>query len=122
MTILAKVNGKDPGRDRLLAEAAGRRFPAPVSLTNTSSAPVKVELRIRPGSGARVTIQQDRWTIDPGATVETTLQAQTPSLAGDDTVLEVVVEGVVESEFRFTAVSLLRESVFHNLVPKPPDS
>ena len=118
MAILLKVNGNDSGRDRLFASVAGRRFPAPVSVTNTGDAPVRAELRIAPGSGARVTIADPILEIGPGATAETTIQAETPSTATADTVLQVLVDGAVQAEFRLTAVSLARESVFHNLVPQ----
>ena len=109
MAILVKVSGKDPGSDRLLACVAGRRFPAPVTIANTGRHPVQIELRIRPGSGARVSIADPRLPIDPGQTAHTTLQAETPSLAADDTVLEVLVDGSLHAEFRFTIVSLARE-------------
>ena len=120
MAILLKVNGNDSGRDVLYASVAGRRFPARVSLTNTGDAPIEAELRMRADSGARVGIADPRLTIPAGADAETTLQAETPSPAPEDTVLELLVGGSVQAEFRFTVVSLLRESVFHNLAPKPP--
>ncbi len=118
MTILLKVNGNDSGVDRLFVSVAGRRFPAPVSVTNAGSAAIVVELRIRAGSGARVGIADPRFEIPPGQTAETTLQAETPSQLAGDTVLEALVDGAVAAEFRLTAVSLARESVFPNLVPR----
>ena len=117
MAILLKVNGNDSGVDRLLVSVAGRRFPAPVSVTNTGPGAIVVELRIRAGSGARVSIADPQLEIPPGQTAETTLQAETPSQLAGDTVLEALVDGAVVAEFRLTAVSLARESVFHNLVP-----
>ena len=121
MAILLKVNGNDSGRDRLFASVAGRRFPARVSIANTGPAEAEVELQMQPGSGARVVIADPRLKIGPGETAETMIQAETPSLAEDDTVLQVLVAGVVEAEFRFTAVSLARESIFHGLVPRRPE-
>lgn len=115
--IRLKVSGNDSGTDRLFASVAGRRFPAPVSVTNTGSTPVQVELQIREGSGAKVRIANPRLKIGPGATADTTLEADTPSLASGDTTLEALVDGMVQAEFRLTVVSLARESVFHNLVP-----
>src|SRR5262249_31752411 len=103
---------------RLFVSVAGRRFPAPVSVTNTGSALIVVELRMRAGSGAKGSIAEPRLEIPPGATAETTLPAETPSQLPGDTVLEGLVDGAVVAEFRLTAVSLARESVFPNLVPK----
>ncbi len=118
MAILLKVNGNDSGVDRLFVSVAGRRFPAPVSITNLGSSAATVDLRIRAGSGANITIADPRIEIPPSQTAQTTLQAETPSRLAGDTVLEALVDGVVQAEFRLTAVSLARESVFHNLVPK----
>ena len=120
MAILLKFHGNDSGHDKLFASVAGRRFPAPVSLTNTSSAPIEVELRIRPGSGARVVMADTKLHIAPGETAETTIQAETPSLAEDDTVLEALVDGAVVAEFYFTVVSLAREIPFRAFVPQMP--
>ena len=120
VAILLKVNGNDSGSDRLFAAVAGRRFPARVTITNTGSAPMEAELQMRPGSRAQVDIADPHLKIEPGCTAETTLPAQTPSLADEDTMLQVLVDGVVAAEFRFTVVSLARESVFHNLVPRRP--
>jgi hypothetical protein len=116
--ILLKVNGSDSGSDWLYASVAGRRFPARVSVTNTGPQPAEVELRMRPDSGAEVRIGDPRLRIEPGATAETSIQAETTSTTYDDTVLQALVGGAVEAEFRFTVVSLLRESYFHALVPK----
>ena len=117
MAIAVTVNGKGPGDERLFAAVGVRRFPAPVRVTNTGSEAAEVELRWRL-AGARVRLGADRWTLEPGAAVETSLVAETPSQTAGDTVLEVVVNGVVDAEFRLTTVSLARESVFHNLVPR----
>jgi hypothetical protein len=119
MGIVLKVNGNDSGSDWIYASVAGRRFPARVTVTNNGPAAIQAELRTRPGSGAQIHIADPMLQIGPGATAETTVEAQTTSTTYDDTVLEVVVEGAVAAEFRFTAVSLLRESYFHSLVPKP---
>jgi hypothetical protein len=113
MPIVAQVNGKGPGQDRLFAAVGGRQFPAPVRLTNTGPATARVELRIRPGAGAQVRIGKTVWSVEPGATVETALRADTPSLSDGDTILEVFADGVLVAEFSFTAVWLARESVFH---------
>jgi hypothetical protein len=113
--IVATVNGKGPGSDRLFASVAGRRFPSPISLVNEGGQPAEVALRLRPDSGAQVSIETDRFCLAPGERVETQIEAHTPSRAENDTVLEVVVDGVVAHEFRFTAVSLARESIFHKL-------
>ena len=118
MPILLQVNGNDSGVDRLFVSVAGRRFPAPVSVTNLASSAVNVDLRIRAGSGANVGIADPQLDILPGQTAKTTLQAETPSQLAGDTVLEALVDGEVVAEFRLTAVSLARESVLHNLVPK----
>lgn len=118
MAIVLKVNGNDSGRDKLFASVAGRRFPVPVSMTNTGPEPLEVELRMRPDSGARVVIAQPRLAIGPGGTAETTLQAETQSLAEDDTVLEVLVSGAVVAQFTFTVVSLAREIPFRAMVSK----
>jgi hypothetical protein len=91
-----------------------------VEVTNTGPEAVEAELRMRAGSGATVGIADPRLAIGPGATAETTLQADTPSKEAEDTVLQVLVGGAIEAEFRFTVVSLARESVFHNVVPKQP--
>ena len=115
MGVVTTINGKGPGSDRLFAAVGGRRFPAPVSIRNEGPHPVDVTLRVRAESGARVRIERERFTLAPGEGVETRLEAETPSRAEDDTVLEVVVDGRVTQEFRFTAVSLARESVFHRL-------
>lgn len=115
MAVSVTISGKGPGSDRLLASVGGRRFPAPVSVLNEGETAVEVTLRIQPQSGARVRIEIERFIVLPGARVETRLEAESPSLAEDDTVLEVAVDGVVEQEFHFTAVSLARESVFHGL-------
>ncbi|MBI3666187.1 MAG: hypothetical protein HY236_08185 [Acidobacteria bacterium] len=119
MTLEMRVNGNSSGRDVIYASVAGRRFPAPVSLRNDSDEPIEAELRVRPGSGAKVTVSEARLTVPPGGVAQTTLLAETPSLQLEDTVLEVLVNGTVQAEFRLTVVSLLRESVFHNLAPKP---
>lgn len=115
MAVLVTISGKGPGSDRLLASVGGRRFPAPVCILNEGEAAVEVILRVKPLSGARVRIEDERFVVGPGARVETRLEADSPSLSEDDTVLEVAVDGVVEQEFRFTVVSLARESVFHGL-------
>ncbi len=115
MAVTVTVNGKGPGRDRLFAAVAGRRFPAPVRVRNDGQQRVEVEFRLRPGAGAQIRIEQERFTIDPGASVETRLTAETPSQADSDTVLDVLVDGRVEHSFSFTAVSLARESIFHGL-------
>jgi hypothetical protein len=113
--IIATVNAKGPGRDRLFAAVGGKRFPAPVRIENAGATPVEVVLRVRPGSGARLKIERERFLVAPGAKVETRLEAETPSRADDDTVLEVLADGELAHEFRFTAVSLARESIFHGL-------
>jgi hypothetical protein len=113
--IIATINGKGPGRDRLFAAVGGKRFPAPVRIENTGERPAEVALRVRPGSGARLRIENGRFVVAPGERAETRLEAETPSLADDDTVLEVLVDGELAHEFRFTAVSLARESIFHGL-------
>jgi hypothetical protein len=113
--VLVTVSGKGPGSDRLLASVGGRRFPAPVTVLNEGDTPVEVTLRVKPHSGARLRIENERFIVAPGARVETRLEAESPSLAEADTVLEVVVDGAVEQEFRFTAVSLAKESVLHGL-------
>jgi hypothetical protein len=115
LAVLVTISGKGPGSDRLLASVGGRRFPAPVCVLNEGETAVEVTLRIRPPCGARVRIDNERFLVGPGARVETRLEAESPSLAVDDTVLEVAVDGVVEQEFRFTVVSLAKESVFHGL-------
>ena len=115
MGVLVTISGKGPGSDRLLASVGGRRFPAPVSILNEGETGVEVTLQMRPQSGARVRIENERFVVLPGARVETRLEAESPSLAEHDTVLEVAVDGVVEQEFRFTVVSLARESIFHGL-------
>ena len=88
---MLKINGNDSGRDRLLAAVGPRRFLAPVSVTNTGSEPVDVTLRMREDSVARVLIGEPRLRIEPGVTAETTIQADTPSDAPDDTVLQALV-------------------------------
>jgi hypothetical protein len=113
--VSVTISGKGPGSDRLLASVGGRRFPAPVSIRNEGETAVEVTLRIKPPSGARVRIETERFIVPPGARVETRLEAESPSLAEDDTVLEVLLDGVVEQQFRFTVVSLARESIFHGL-------
>ena len=113
MSLLVTINGKGPGRDRLFASVGAKRFPAAVSLTNTGTAPAQVELRVRPGAGARLRMDQTAWTIPSGSTVETSLYAETPSQAESDTIVEVLAGGIAEAQFHFTAVSLARESVFH---------
>lgn len=113
--VVITVSGKGPGSDRLFASVGGRRFPAPVSILNDGEAAVEVVLRVRPQSGARLRIENQWFTVAPGQRVETRLEAETPSQTDDDTVLEVVVDGLVAHEFRFTAVSLARESIFHGL-------
>jgi hypothetical protein len=112
MSILARINGRGPGRDRLFASVGARRFPATVSLTNAGEAAVAVELRVRPGAGARLRMDETAWTLPPGGSVATSFYAETPSQAEDDTVVEVTANGAVEAEFHFTARSLARESVF----------
>lgn len=99
----------------MFAAVGGRRFPAPVSILNEGEAAVEVTLRVRPESGAKVRIESARFSLAPGARADTRLEAETPSLAENDTVLEVVVDGKVAHEFRFTVVSLARESIFHGL-------
>ena len=118
MAIVLKVNGNSTGPDRLLAAVGAKRFPAPVSITNAGSAPAEIELRIRPGSGAQVSLAESRFQIGPGETAQTMIRGETPSAKTQDTVLEALVAGVVEAEFSLTVVSLARESIFHNLVPK----
>ncbi|MBI3696642.1 MAG: hypothetical protein HY238_17610 [Acidobacteria bacterium] len=118
MALILTVNGNASGRDRVLAAVGERRFLAPVTVTNTGAEPVDVTLRMRDDSVARVRIGEPRLRIEPGAAAETTVQADTPSDAPDDTVLQALVGERVEAEFRLTAISLARESVFHNLVPR----
>jgi hypothetical protein len=113
MGILARINGKGPGADRLFASVGAKRFPATVSLTNTGTTPAQVELRVRPGAGAKLRMDEAAWTIPAGSGVETSFYAETPSQAEGDTVVEILADGAVEAEFRFTAVWLARESVFH---------
>jgi len=115
MAVTATINGKGPGSDRLFAAVGHRRFPSPVLLVNEGAVPVEVRLRVRPGAGAQIRIEQDWFELGPGERAETRLEAETPSRAENDTVLEVLVGGALEHEFRFTAVSLARESVFHRL-------
>jgi hypothetical protein len=115
MPVEATINGKGPGIDRLFASVAGRRFPAPVRLVNRRDAAAHIQLRVRPGSGARLRIEQAEFRLGADEQAETRLEAETPSQAEGDTVLEVVVDGEVTYEFRFTAVSLARESIFHGL-------
>ena len=112
MSSLVRINGRGPGRDRLFASVGARRFPATVSLTNAGEAAVAVELRVRPGAGARLRLDETTWTLPPGGSVETSFYAETPSQAEEDTVVEVTANGAVEAEFHFTARSLARESVF----------
>jgi hypothetical protein len=118
VAILLNVNGNATGPDRLLAAVGAKRFPVPVSITNTGSVPAGVELRIRPGSGAKVSLAETRFQLGPGDSVHTTIRGETPSVKTQDTVLEALVGGAVEAEFSLTVVSLSRESIFHNLVPK----
>jgi hypothetical protein len=116
--ISLKINGKSEGPDRIFAAVGSKRFPAAVSISNIGSGPADVELRIRPGSGAQVSLAQSFFRLGPGETAETTIRGEKASLKTRDTVLEALVGGVVEAEFELTVVSLARESIFHNLVPK----
>jgi hypothetical protein len=116
MSVDVRINHKPPGRDQLLASVGGRRFPAPVTVTNTGAEAAHVELRVREGAGSRLVIDGGPWTVPAGDAVETRLWAETPSPADLDTVIEVIVDGRLDAEFRFTAVSLARESVFHNFL------
>jgi len=115
MGVTATVNGKGPGSDRLFAAVGGKRFPSPVVLVNEGDKTVEVTLQVLPDAGARISLHQDRFRLGPGERAETRLEAQTPSQTQDDTVLQVLVDGSVEHQFLFTAVSLARESVFHRL-------
>jgi hypothetical protein len=122
MAIELRVHGNDSGRDKLFASVAGRRFPAPLRVTNTGDSRVELELRMRPNSGARVRIADEKLSIDPGGTAETTIEAETQSLAEDDTVLEALVDGVVAAQFTFTVVSLAREIPFRAFAMRRPGS
>ncbi len=120
--IRLSVNGNSSGRDKLFASVGGRRFPAPVRVTNTGDGRVELELRMRPGSGAQVRITEGTLSIGPGETAETTIEAETQSLAEDDTVLEALVDGAVAAEFTFTVVSLAREVPFRAFAMRRPGS
>ena len=74
---------------------------------------------MRPESGAQVRIADEKLRIDPGATAETTIEADTQSRAEDDTVLEALVEGAVAAQFTFTVVSLAREIPFRAFATRP---
>lgn len=115
---MLKVHGSDSGREKLFASVGGRRFPAPLSVTNTDAEPIEVELRMRSDSGARVRIAESRLAIAAGETAQTTLEAETQSVTEDDTVLEALVGGSVVAQFVFTVVSLAREIPFRAMVPK----
>jgi len=118
VAIVLKVNGSDSGSDRLFASVGGKRFPSPESITNTGQAAAKVELRLQAGSTVEINLAESRFELPPGGTAETTIEARTPSARTGDTVLQAMVDGNIAAEFRLTVVSLARESVFHNLVPK----
>ncbi|HZS51653.1 MAG TPA: hypothetical protein VFA54_12375 [Bryobacterales bacterium] len=117
MAIVLKVNGSASGSDRLFASVGGKRFPAPVSITNTGPAAAEVELRVEAGPTVTIHLAEWRFELPPRGTAETTIEAGAPSSRTGDTVLQAIVDGHVAAEFRLTIVSPARESVFHNLVP-----
>lgn len=103
MTIQVRVNGNNSGEGFLIAPDGSRTFPAEIGLMTDDGTTVSATLQMAPG-GASVVLSSTSASISP---VETAVQihATSTSASRNDTVLQVVVGGIVQKSFNLTAIA-----------------
>jgi hypothetical protein len=103
MSIVITVNGNDGGESFLIAPDQNRTFPASLSLRTDDGSTVSATLNVLPG-GANVILASTALQIGP---TETTVQihATSPSNSRGDTILQVLVDGVIQTSYPLTAIT-----------------
>lgn len=103
MAIQIRVNGNGSGEGFLIAPDGTRTFPVPIGLKTDDGTTVAATLQIAPG-GVGVVFSSTAPSISPAETF-VDLHATAMSASRNDTVLQVVVGGVVQASFNLTAIS-----------------
>jgi hypothetical protein len=106
MSILMTVNRNSGGEGFLIAPADGRTFPMPLSLRTDDDSTVNATLNILPG-GADIVLETTTLEIGPTESI-TQIQAASPSNSRGDTILQVLVDGVVQTSCPLTAITNLK--------------
>jgi hypothetical protein len=102
MAVIINVNGNRSGEGFLIAPVGGKTFPVPVGLSTNDGTSIDVSLQVT--GGANVVFDQTDITITP---VETfvNIHATSASNSINDTILQVMVGGVVNASFNLTAIT-----------------
>ncbi|HWN10842.1 MAG TPA: VWA domain-containing protein [Pyrinomonadaceae bacterium] len=104
MAVLIQVNGNNSGEGFLIAPDGARTFPVAVGLRTDDGTNVSATLQIAAGGVAGISFAAT--SIDISSTeVFVDIHATSSSTSRNDTVLEVVVGGVVQASFDLTAIS-----------------
>jgi hypothetical protein len=106
MPITVTINGAKADGAFLVAPDQGRTFPAQLGLSTDDGSTVNATLTALPG-GAAIEFEQAEVTIGPAET-SVSLHATSPSGQRGDTVLQVTVDGVVQSSSALTALTSLK--------------
>ena len=103
MTIIISVNGNKSGEGFLIAPDETKTFQVPLGLSTDDGTSVDAALRVASG-GAGVAFEQTNITI---TAVEkfVNIYATSASSYKNDTVLEVLTDGVMKASFNLTAIT-----------------
>lgn len=106
MSIVVTLNDQDCADSFLIAPDQNRTFPVPLGLRTDDGSTVDVTLKVVP-NGASIVIATTALAIGPKETfVE--VHAGSPSSSRGDTVLQVLVDDVVQSSCPLTAITHLK--------------
>src|SRR5215208_411432 len=106
MSITVTLNGTPCEGAFLIAPDQNRTFPARLGLSTDDGSTVNASLKVLPG-GAAIELETTEVTIGPAETF-VGLHATSPSGRRGDTVLQVLVNGAVQSSCAFTAITNLK--------------
>jgi hypothetical protein len=106
MSILITVNRNSGGESFLIAPDQNHTFPTPLSLRSDDGSTVNATLNVLPG-GADIILETTTLEIGPIDSI-TQIQAASPSNSRGDTILQVLVDGVVQTSCPLTAITNLK--------------
>lgn len=103
MTIIISVNGNQSGEGFLIAPFETKTFQVPLGLSTDNGTSVNATLRVAIG-GAGVAFEQTNISITPiGKFVS--IYATSASSYRNDTVLEVLIDGMLQASFNLTVIT-----------------
>lgn len=102
MTIVISVNGNSSGEGFLIAPVGSNTFQVPLGLKTDDGSSIDATLQVAPG-GAGVALDQTTITITPMEKF-VNIHATSPSSARNDTLLQVLVAGIVQASFNLTSI------------------